>query len=308
MDLRQIEYFSRVVESGSFSAAAATLDLAQPTLSRQIGLLEGEFGQRLLVRTGRGVVPTEAGRTLHGHARAILEQVERARADLHEMAASPTGRVVVGLPPRVAHVLSTALVRRFRERFPRAVISVAEGLSLHLREWLLDGRVDLALLFDPPASAQIHVETLARERLLLIGPRRGSSLPRRVGLAALGELPMVLPSSPNAIRKLLEEKLRPRQVALAVVAEVDSVQTVLRLVRDAIGFTVLPESAVPPAVPRGELQVVEIGPPAIRNRLVLATSRARPATRLARETATLLRELDFIALNRIAQSGGERAA
>ena len=298
MDLRRLEYFVRIVEAGGFSRAAAALHLAQPTLSRQLALLEAELGQRLLVRTGRGAVPTEAGDALLAHARSMLDIATRARGELRELHASPGGRVTVGLPPRVALGLGAPLVRRFRERFPRAVVTVSEGLSLHLREWLIAGRLDLALLFDPPASPQLAYQTLLREPLLLVGPVGGARLPPRVGLAALAGYPLLLPSAPNAIRSLVDAVLRPRRIELKVVAEVGAVQTVLALVAQGTGCTILPQSALAQGHTGAALQRAAIGPPSIRNTLVLAEPRARPATRLTRETAELLKGLDFDAFVR----------
>ena len=290
MDLRQLEYFVAVADAGSFSRAATLLHLAQPSLSRQVALLENDLGQRLLVRTGRGVAPTDAGAALLVHARRMLDLARQARDEVAELGGSPSGRIVVGLPPRVALGLSVPLVQRFRERFPRAVITVLEGLSVSLRESLVAGRLDLALLFDPPATPPLQYTTLMRERLLLVAPP-GATLPSRVGLTALARYPMVLPSAPNAIRSLVDGALRQRGVALDVIAEVGAVQTVLRLVAQGVGHTLLPESAV--TGPDGALPAAPVGPPAIWNTLVLATPVARPATRLSRETAALLRELDF---------------
>ncbi|HVL77161.1 MAG TPA: LysR substrate-binding domain-containing protein [Noviherbaspirillum sp.] len=291
MDLRQLETFLSVVDAGSFSRAAAALNLAQPSVSRQIALLEADLGQRLLTRTGRGVVPTEAGNALVVHARVMLDAAKRAREEMREMHASPAGRVIVGLPPRVALGLSESLIQRFRERFPRAVITVLEGLSIPLRESLIAGRLDLALLFDPPASPQLNYHQLMRERLFLVGPP-GIRLPARVELSTLGNYPMLLPSAPNAIRSLLDAVLRPHRIELQLLAEVGAVNTVLGLVAKGLGCTVLPESAVTssngPDLPRAP-----ISSPAIWNTLVLAIPNARPATRLTRETAQLLRELDF---------------
>ena len=79
MDLKQIEYCVRVAELGSFTRAAVVLNIAQPALSRQVRLLEVELRQNLLVRNGRGAIPTEAGKVLLEHGRGILHQVERAR-------------------------------------------------------------------------------------------------------------------------------------------------------------------------------------------------------------------------------------
>lgn len=296
MDLQQLDSFVHVVEAGSFSRAAVVLNLAQPTLSRQIALLEKSLGQRLLVRTGRGATPTEAGLALLVHARTMLEIARRAHDELHALHASPAGRVSVGLPPRLAQAFSAGLVQRFRARFPRAVISVTEGLSLHLHEWLIAGRLDMALLFDPPGSPLLAYRTLVREPLLLVAPPQAPALPGRVGLAALADYPMVLPSAPNAIRSLVDAALRPRRITLQVVAEVGAVQTVVALVAQGLGCTVLPESALHQVEGGAGLQRCAIGPPAIRNTLVLAVPKARPATRLTRETGELLAGLDARAL------------
>ncbi len=292
MELRQLESLVAIADGGSFSRAAITLNLAQPSLSRQMALLEQELGQRLLLRTGRGVELTSAGEVFVVHAREMLDTARRARDAMHDLGQEPAGRVTVGMPPRVAMGLSVPLVRSFRERFPRAVITVLEGLSLALRESLVAGKLDLALLFDPQPSPQLSYEPLMREQLLLVAPPR-SHLPARVSLASLSTYPLVLPSAPNAIRGLLDDILGPRGVILNVLAEVGAVQTVLALVAEGAGCTVLPESALAARPGADLLPHAPLGPPAIRNTLVLATPLARPGTRLIRETAQLLRSLDF---------------
>lgn len=301
MDLTQLAHFVRVVDAGGFTRAAAQLDLTQSALSRQIGLLEADLGQRLLNRTGRGAVPTDAGLALLGHAKTLLELAGRARDELRGWNASPRGRVIVGLPPRVAHVMAAPLVHRFRERFPDAVITVAESLSIHLREWLIAGRLDLALLFDPPAAPQLEYRTLAREPLVLIAPGSGPRLPARVRLAALSNYDLVLPSAPNALRSLIDDATRSRGIRLRIVAEADSVRTVLSLVHSGAGSTVMPRTGVEAYGQGLDLQIAPVGSPIVRNALVLASPRARPQTRLMRDTATLLGDLDFSALDHAAR-------
>lgn len=288
MDLMRLQYFVAVAEAGSFSRAAAALHLSQPALSRQVLLLEEEVGQRLLERTGRGALPTESGLALLVHARAIFELAEHARADMRERQLSPRGRLTVGLPPRVAHVLTADLVERFHAKFPEAAITVVEGLSLRLREWLLAGRVDVAIVFDPPHSPQLQQETLVREPLVLISVQ---PLPRRMRLADVAQRALVMPSGPHALRQLLEQHTRPRGLTLQLVAEVDSVQTVLSLVARGVADTVVPLSAVKSWAYPQPLNVAVIHAPAIRNQLVLMVPMARPATRLSRFANTVLREL-----------------
>ncbi|MBT9442555.1 MAG: LysR family transcriptional regulator [Acidovorax sp.] len=292
MDLRQLEYFVAVTEQGSFSRAAATLNLAQPSVSRQIALLEDELGQKLLERTGRGVTPTPAGHALLAHARVMLNAASQALSDLKEMHAEPVGRVVVGLPNRVAMGLSVALIKEFRQRFPNALLSVVEGLSLSLREGMIAGRIDLGLLFDPAPTPLLSYEQLMRERMMLVAPK-AYRLPAQVALATLANFPLVLPGSHNPIRSLVDAVLLPRRIALNVVAEVGAVHTALTVVEEGLACSILPDSALHLSRRPDEIQAAPIGPPAIRNQLVLAIPRARPATRLVAETAKLLRELDF---------------
>ncbi len=148
MDLKQIEYFVRVAEMGSFTKAAIALNVAQPALSRQIRLLEVELRQNLLRRNGRGASPTEAGLLLLEHGRGILHQVERAQEEMGRARSSLNGRVALGLPPSVARVLTVPLTRAFREKMPEAQLSISEGLTNAMQESLLNGRLDIALLYN----------------------------------------------------------------------------------------------------------------------------------------------------------------
>ncbi|GAA4334678.1 LysR substrate-binding domain-containing protein [Pigmentiphaga soli] len=293
MDLRRLEYFVKVVEAASFSRAAIVMRMAQSTLSRQIGELEQELGQQLLVRTGRGVAPTEAGLSLLAHARSMLAIAQHARKELLDLDASPRGRVAVGMPSLIALQFGGRLAKAFQARFPLAVLTLTEGLSLHLREWLVEGRLDVAVLFDPLPSPQLDYTVLAREPLVLVAPAGHKPLPASVPLEALPGYPLVLPSPPNAVRNLLDEALRPAQVSLNIATEVGAAHTMLAMVAEGVGCTILPESALRVSgLANGQrLQSASIGPPAIWNSRTLALPKYRPAPRLVRETVAMLKQL-----------------
>ncbi len=288
MDLRQLEYFLTVAKTQGFSNAASALGLTQPALSRQVARLEEELGVRLLVRNGRGVEVTEAGQSLAEHAQIILDQVEQVRADMSQRQQSPRGKITVGLPPRVALTITTELVMSFRERFPDAAISIAEALSIPLREWLISGRVDIAVLFDPPPSPALNFETLAQEPLVMVSQQ---ALPDPIRFSEAVEHSLVMPSGPHALRQIVEMAARPRKLNLRVVAEVDSVQAVLPLVKRGLASTLVPISAVRNWTDRGQTSVSRVIAPSIRNRLVLAQAKARPDTTVSRATKEFLRDL-----------------
>ena len=166
MDLRQLEYFVRIAELGSFTRAASMLGVAQPALSRQVRLLEVELRQSLLLRNGRGVTTTEAGKVLLEHGRGILHQVERAREDLGRVGGTLAGRVAVGLPPTVARMMAVELTREFRRRLPQAALSISEGLSVSMQERLIAGRLDIALLYNPTPSPDFEQAHLPAQRRL----------------------------------------------------------------------------------------------------------------------------------------------
>jgi LysR family nitrogen assimilation transcriptional regulator len=291
MDLKQLEYFIAVVEKGSFSKAAIYLNLAQPSISRKIALLEDELGQRLLERTGRGVRPTEAGQALLAHAKLIIDTAAMATFQIKEMSTDVSGKVVVGLPHRVAEGLCVPLVQEFRKRMPRAMISVVEGLSVSLRDGLINGRIDLAVLFDPPPTPLLSYEKLMREKLILIAPDH-YRLKNQISLAELADFPMILPGQSNPIRNLVDAVLLPQNICLNIIAEVGAVYTALKLVESGVGCSILPESALKHKQ-SSNIRFAQIGPPVMRNLLVLATPKSRPTNRLHQETAKLLRELDF---------------
>jgi LysR family nitrogen assimilation transcriptional regulator len=294
MDLKRVEYFVCVAERRSFSRAAEILGISQPSLSRQVRMLELELGEHLLYRNGRGVEPTEAGSHFLDHARGLLALAERAREDLQDLRQTPAGKVTVGLPPRIARVLTSPLIQRFRHAFPAAAIAVAEGLSAQMREWLLAGRVEMALLYDPPPSPQLSFESLLREDLVLVAAAHGKiALPHALNVAELGSYSLILPRFPNAIRTLVESVCRRHGVRLNVVAEVDAVHTIADLAAQGHACAILPRSAVSEPQSRVSLAIAEIRAPVICNDLVLATARSRPQTRLGMATAALIASLDL---------------
>lgn len=293
MDLKQLEYFVRVAELGSFTKASQALDVAQPALSRQVRLLEVELRQSLLVRNGRGATPTEAGKLLLQHGRGILHQVERAREELGRVRGSLAGRVAIGLPPSLARVLTVPLTRAFRAQLPEASISISEGLSATMQEWLQTGRLDIALLYNAQPATDIEIAPLQDEDLLLVQPRPPGLAeeppPPPIALADVSLLPLVIPSRPNAIRMHVESEMANIGCRPTVALEIDGVSAILDLVADGAGCALLSRNAVASSIRPSAYQTRTISPP-LRTRLCLATSSQRHATLTQQSTMALIRQ------------------
>jgi LysR family nitrogen assimilation transcriptional regulator len=294
MDLKQLEYFVRVAELGSFTRAAIALDIAQPALSRQVRLLEVELRQTLLTRNGRGALPTEAGKLLLAHGRGILHQVERAKEELGRVRGSLAGRVAVGLPTSVARMLTVPLTRAFRQQMPDATISISEGLSVAMQDSLINGRLDIAVLYNAQSSAEVETLALQDEDLMLVQMRAPGLLedpaPGPIALREVAQLPLVIPSRPNAIRMQVESEMANIGCRPNIALEIDGVSAILDLVADGAGCAVLSRNAVAQSVRPSAFSVRAINEPVLRTKLSLATSSLRPTTLTQQATLALIRQ------------------
>jgi LysR family nitrogen assimilation transcriptional regulator len=295
MDLKQLEYFVRVAELGSFTRAAVELDVAQPALSRQVRLLEVELRQTLLVRNGRGAVPTEAGKVLLDHGRGILHQVQRARDDLGRLRGGLSGRVALGLPSSLARVLAVPLTRAFREAMPDAKLSISEGLSASLQEGLATGRLDIVVLYNAHASRELDVTPLLEEELLLVRARppglHEDPPPGPVDLKDVAAMPLVIPSRPNAIRMHVESAMADIGCKPNVALEIDGVTAILDLVLDGAGCAILSRNALLNSPRPSAYTAQQIGVPPLRIALSLATSLQRPTTPAQKATLELIQQI-----------------
>jgi LysR family nitrogen assimilation transcriptional regulator len=293
MNLRQLETFVRVAELGSFSQAARVLGIAQPALSRQVRALETDLRDTLLLRNGRGVVLTEAGRRLFDHGVAMLQLAQRARDELSSQRDAPTGRVVIGLPPSLSRSLTLPLIDAFRRELPSARLAVVEGLSAHIAEWIATGRVDLGVLHNPQPQAALEIAPLREEALHLVTarPARGKALGPAIALRDLPSQPLILPESSHAIRKLLDTQAALSGVQLDIAWEVSSIPAIIDLVIGGHGAAVLTQPMVAASGRAGVLQLRALAEPALCTVLCLGQSALKRPTPLQRRALALLRDL-----------------
>lgn len=303
MDFKQIEYFVQVAELGSFTRAASVLRVAQPALSRQVRALEVELRQPLLLRNGRGVTLTAAGQRLLAHGRGILQQVERAKLDLEDQRGAATGLLSVGLAPSISRTCTAPLVEAFRSAFPRATLTVVEGLSTYSLEWLAQGRIDCAVIYNATPAAAFELRPVLEEQLYLVSAQRGapaakpasaSRKPAPIDLKALAACELAIPSRPHAIRMRLETTLAEAGLKPRVGLEIESVGAILDLVRRHPLHAVLSRNAVRGSVHESALALrpIRVAPERLlATTLWIATSAQRPRGPLLDQAVPLIEGL-----------------
>ena len=218
MDLRQLRYFTQIVESGSLSKASRQLFIAQPALSQQLSKLEDEVGKPLLKRSSRGVAPTENGLALYHHARFMLRQLDQAMSIARQESGAVQGMVSVGLPATTVSALGLPLVRRVRERYPSILLNVVEGMSGHLGQMMRMGQLDLAVLFSSDVAPDVSVDPLLEEELFVMLPKHSTLVaPRRTSLtiAEAAALPLILPTGEHGLRRRIAAEFEQRNLSRA---------------------------------------------------------------------------------------------
>lgn len=291
VDLRGLRYFMEVARTGSISAAARALNVAQPALSRQLQKLEDELGLAVFQRHGRGVRLTPEGAILLERAEAVMASVHDIPAQLRGDTTTLTGHAVLGLPPAAGLLLAPLVVERYRRAAPRASLQIREGISSSLEEWLLDTRVDVAVLHNPAPLPALDIVPLLRERMVVAtapGAREGHA---PVRLRELGELPLILPGLPHSNRRLLDQAALQHGARLNPALEVDSVALTKAMVRRGRGCTILTFAAVQDEVARGELLARPIERPPLLSIVSVATRRDHRGSPLPALLVGMLREI-----------------
>ena len=297
MEIRQLKYFVRIVELGSVSRAAADLFIAQPALSHQMANLEDELKVKLLSRSVRGVSATEAGEVFYRHARAMLRQMDRMRTDVQHAGDDPQGLVSVGLPSSAATLLAPSLIAEAAARYPDIQLQITESLSGHLEELVVNGRIEMSLLFEPLApdtgtarqkvSSHLDVRPLLIEDLFLMSAH-GVGVGDEVSLAQAAPCALALPGRSNVTRQIIDAAFQAAGHEMRVLAELDSLATSRAVGASGVGATI--GSAAMPGGTAG-LRVQRITEPALQRRLSLCTFDIVPLSSAAHRIVELITEV-----------------
>lgn len=294
MELRQLEYFLAVIESGSFSKAATLVGVAQPALSRQMRQLEEELSTQLFYRHGRGARLTREGEQFQAVVAPILRDLTQAKSDLRDASAVPAGEISVGMPPSFSEAIGAELVTQFAAQFPHVKLHLVDGLSGFINEWLASGRIDMAVINNARRSPYIRMDYLMTMDLFLFGRRREvDALTQDAATyptAGLAGIPLLLVGQNHGLRRALDAACRRLSLDLDIRVEVDALSALKKLILAGHGFTVLPYGVIKPEIDGAGFGVRRLIEPRLRQDFMLAFSLQRPTTRAMRELARSIRE------------------
>lgn len=294
-NLDHLQTFADVVRLGSFSAAAARLNLTQPAVSLQVRQLEQKLGLKLIERVGRKATPTAAGRALLQHAGGIDAAVNAALEEVAQHGREVTGRVRIGIGATACIHILPPILSDLRRRFPKLDLMVNTGNAPDILRLIEENSLDLGLVTLPPKTKSqslgraLDVTPLIDDAFVAISSKT-HKLPDPVTPAALMTVPLVIPEPGGNTRSLIDGWFAAGGQAPKPGMELDSVEAIKQLVGAGLGCSVLPGMAVATPEARRGLQVQALKPKLTRQ-LALVLRRDKPLSRGLRETIAALRGL-----------------
>ncbi|AET54587.1 tricarballylate utilization LysR family transcriptional regulator TcuR [Salmonella enterica subsp. enterica] len=244
MELRQLRYFVRIIETGSMGSAAQDLDIGVSALSQQMSRLENELAIRLLQRTSRGVTPTNAGLAFYSQAQLALRHADDAILAARE--ARLSGHVSVGMAPSTASILGIPFIHAMQENYADVRLHVVESLSGNLERMINTRQIDLAVVFQKDKILRWSARPILEEQLFLIGSHALlAALPDNpITPEQLAGIPLIMPSQRHGLRGRLDAVCQEHALNVEIVAEIDGLALLMRAVRDGLGATLQPGAAI----------------------------------------------------------------
>lgn len=293
MDLKQMEAFCMVVKYGSFSKAARTLGVSQPTISAHISTLEKELGCELLIRTSRSIFPTDKGAVLLGYAQSILSLRNKALDELSKPENRHTGVLTIAASSVPAQYCLPELLSVFSERYPGVSYQLHNANSMQAVDLVRKGTADVALTGAKVENTNCEFRSFARDELVLITPntRRFRQMGDNVSLDILYSEPFITREGGSGTRMEYEQLLSQAGVdtsRMNVVAEMSYSEAIKKSVSAGLGISIMSKHAIEDEMDGGKLLSFRLGKYAMSRDLYIVMRRNRS------EVSTAALFFDFV--------------
>lgn len=244
MDIKHLRYFVAMAEAGSLMKASERLHVAQPALSVHLSNLELELGVVLFERSNRGIILTEQGEMLYERATNLLKYHSEAILSMKQGKASLSGSLTLGVPSTVPGVFAPHLYRALREALPEVSVYMLDASSAAVYEWLKNGKIDLAVVFNIPDDPMLSLSPLFIEDFWLAGQFEGEAEAVEIPFEKVFDYPLVLPGRSSSWRKILDETAESHGKSLSVMFETESYTALRALAMSGECYTILPRLGI----------------------------------------------------------------
>ncbi|TKI03623.1 LysR family transcriptional regulator [Martelella alba] len=242
MDIRTLRYFVEVVKRQSFTRAAESLFVTQPTISNCLKQLEDELDRPLLIREGRQLLLTDSGQAVYHHGLAILDAFHQLEAELEDIGSLKKGRLRLGIPPMVGTQVAD-LISEFRRHYPGIELQIAEFGGLTVQQAVLTGELDVALTaLTNETDTSLNIQPLFSHPLYAVTPREDPWLRRAaVSLAEIAEWPVLIYNEGFALHRHLLKAFQAEGLSPQIAVRSGQWDFLASMVQAGIGIAILPE-------------------------------------------------------------------
>lgn len=272
MEIRHFRLVSTVAETQNLTRAAEKLFLSQSALSHQLREIETHYGTPVFTRAGRRMLPTPAGARLLRTARSVLDAVDACNLDMKRLLEGDTGMLRLSTACYTCYHWLPPLMKTFAGNYPGVEIQVIAEATRRPLDYLLDGKLDVAIVSNPQRTARFRLQKLfSDEQVVLVSPRHPWAKLPYISPARFAEETYVMYSLKDEESAFLRDMLKPKGIVPKQTLRVEITEAIVELVKANMGVTLLARWAVRPQLQRKELVAIPFGKKGLRRDWYAAT-------------------------------------
>lgn len=291
MDIGQLEAFLQVAAHRSFSRAAESLQLTQPSVTARIQTLERDLGEPLFERNGRGVTLTEVGAVFLPHAQRVIKALHDGRDAVQSLRQLELGTLRLGAAPTISTYVLPELLKEFRQRYPGLEVSVRTEHSEQIVQMVIEDEVQIGLERTISHADVVTVPLYRDEVVLVASPKHEFAERGVVTIEEVGQRRLLMFSRGSSYYTLVDNALRQAGILVSPMMELDNMEATKKMVEKGLGIAILPMVSVEQELKRGDLRQIRVeGMEMPQREISLIYRRNRPLSRAGEAFVRLLEE------------------
>jgi DNA-binding transcriptional LysR family regulator len=258
MELHSLQVFLTVATERSFSRAAEKLYRTQPAVSLAVQRLEQELGEKLIDRSGKDLILTDAGRSVLEYARRFQSLQQELDNSLAELRDNSAGRLTIGANESTALYLLKH-IERYRELYPKVKVQIRRSLSSKIPGELLDGNLELGIISYDPGDERLKSKVIYADALaFVVSPKHRLAHRKTVSISDLGDESFIAHNVVSPYRDVVLREFQSHKVPLRMDVEMPTIETIRRLVQHDVGVAFLPRMCVEQEIEQGVLCEIRV--------------------------------------------------